>query len=238
MREVRYEYLKGREVTRRLQAKPVGYLPVGAIERHGDHLPMGLDVLKAQAVCSECARKIGGVVLPPHFYSGIHLDRDRKDLSKVDKARQRRRIQHFVSEWGNIYTDDSAEDHLADVMRNLRTLGVRVLVLYTGHYPGSQLRMVKRLAARFNRGRGSMKVVPFSEPWLFKDGDHAGKWETSIYMALCPEHVDMRRIAPRNFKDHGWNEQRDPRQASPEFGKKAVRRIVAYLRKEIEEALG
>lgn len=233
MREVRYEYLKGREATRRLQAKPVGYLPIGALERHGDHLPMGLDVLKAHAVCCECARKIGGVVFPPHFYSGIHLDRDRKDLSKTSLARQRGRIRQFVREWGNLYTDDSAEEHLADVLRNLRTIGVRVLVLYTGHYPGSQLRMVKRLAGRLNRS-GSMKVIPFSEPWLFKEGDHAGKWETSIYMAVCPEHVAMSRIGPRNFRDHGWNEQRDPRLASPAFGKKAVHRIVAHLRTEIE----
>lgn len=225
-REVRIEYLKGIDAVRRLRRQPLGFLPLGSLERHGDHLPMGLDILKAHAVCCACARRSGGLVFPPHFYSAVHLY---SHLAKQDPiARQRQRLDWYVENWCNLYTDDTAEAHLAEVMRNLRRMGVRVLVLYTGHYPECQRRMARRLAARFNRG-GAMKVIPFSERDFFGEGDHAGRWETSIFMALCPERVDSSRIKPRNYRDHGWNETSDPKLASAAFGRQAVRKIIAHL---------
>ena len=42
-RNVRYELMLGREATEAIARCPVGYLPIGCLERHGDHLPMGLD---------------------------------------------------------------------------------------------------------------------------------------------------------------------------------------------------
>lgn len=235
--EVRFEYLKGREAMARLRRRPVGYLPLGSLERHGDHLPMGLDALKAHAVCCECARRTGGVVFPTHFYSAIHLYRHGKGHPSL--ARQRAVINGYTRHWGNLYTDETAEEHLAEVMRNLRRMGVRALVLYTGHYPECQRRMVKRLAARFNRGRApAMRVIPFSGRDFFGTGDHAGRWETSIFLALRPEQVDMTRIKPRNYRDHGWTEVSDPRKASAAFGRWAVRRIAAHFKQEISEIDG
>lgn len=232
--EVRFEYLKGREAMSRLHRRPVGYLPLGSLERHGDHLPMGLDALKAHAVCCEAARRAGGVVFPTHFYSAIHLYRYGKGHPSL--ARQRAIINGYTRNWGNLFTDDTAEEHLADVMRNLRRMGVRVLVLYTGHYPECQRRMVKRLASRFNRGRRpAMRVIPFSERDFFGTGDHAGVWETSIFLALRPEQVDMSRIKPRNYRDHGWTDVTDPKRATAAFGRKAVGRIVAHLKERIAE---
>ena len=66
-KRVRYELMLGREATERIQEYPVGYLPIGCLERHGDHLPMGLDVIKAHRICCVVAQAIGGVVFPPHF---------------------------------------------------------------------------------------------------------------------------------------------------------------------------
>ena len=57
-RNVRYELMLGREATEAIAAHPVGYLPVGCLERHGDHLPMGLDVIKAHGICCEVAATI------------------------------------------------------------------------------------------------------------------------------------------------------------------------------------
>lgn len=50
-KQVRYEYMKAREAIAAIRSCPVGYLPIGCLERHGDHLPMGLDVIKAYGVC-------------------------------------------------------------------------------------------------------------------------------------------------------------------------------------------
>ena len=232
-KEVRYEYLKGRDAVKRLCERPVAFLPLGSLERHGDHLPMGLDVMKAHAVCCAAARKIGGVVFPAHFYSAIHISHDPKKRAKMKE--QRKIIQWCVENWGNVYTDESAMEHLADVMRNLRSIGVRVLVLYTGHYPGSQLQMVRKLATRFSRG--SMRTIAFCEKDLFGTGDHAGVWETSICLALRPELVDMKRIGPKNARDHSWNETTHPNQSTAAFGRRAVRKIVTHLAEEVEKRM-
>ena len=62
---VQYELMLGREATKGGHASPVGYLPIGCMERHGDHLPMGFDVIKAHKICCLTAQVIGGVVFPP-----------------------------------------------------------------------------------------------------------------------------------------------------------------------------
>ena len=40
---------------------PVAYLPLGTLEWHGLHNPVGLDALKAHALAVRCARSGGGV---------------------------------------------------------------------------------------------------------------------------------------------------------------------------------
>src|SRR5512136_380379 len=93
--KVQYELMMGREGPARIRSCPIGYLPIGCLERHGDHLPMGLDVIKAHGICCEAARALGGVVFPPHYYAGIH---------RMDEAELAKRTR----EWGNLYTDATA----------------------------------------------------------------------------------------------------------------------------------
>ena len=47
---------------------PVAWLPTGTFEWHSFHLPLGFDGVKAEALCVEAARAIGGFVLPTMFY--------------------------------------------------------------------------------------------------------------------------------------------------------------------------
>lgn len=235
-REVRFERLKGREAMRRLAERPVVFLPIGCLERHGDHLPMGLDVLKAQSVCEACARRLGGLVYPPHFYGGVHVWPGERPPDEL--AERRRLFRRMSREWGNLYTHDTAADHLVEVAEGIRLAGARVLVLYSGHYPVSQIMMLKDVAGRLDRARGgTMRVIPFLERDFFEDGDHAGVWETSLCLALRPGDADMRRIGPRNQRDHGWDEAHHPRRASAAFGRRVLRRIADHLGESIQAAL-
>ena len=156
-RNVRYELMLGREATDAIAQCPVGYLPIGCLERHGDHLPMGLDVIKAHRICCVAAHVIGGVVFPAHFYSGIH-------------QMTAERLRKYTGEWGNLYTDATAKTHLLDLVGQIAIAGIKVLVLYTGHYPGCQNDMVTAIAEEANRA-GALTVVPFSEPFILQ-GDH------------------------------------------------------------------
>jgi len=46
---------------------PMVFIPIGPLEWHGPHLPVGTDGLHAHAVAVDVARRVGGVVLPTYF---------------------------------------------------------------------------------------------------------------------------------------------------------------------------
>lgn len=212
----------GREVTTAIRSFPVGYLPIGCLERHGDHLPMGLDVLKAHKVCCVVAKEIGGIVFPPHYYSGIH---------KMSEQQ----IAKYTGDWGNIYTDTSAKDNLTDIINQIAMCGINVLVLYSGHYPECQTQMILSISKDFEDHK-SITLIPFWEKMIM-EGDHAGISETSIMLYLDKELVDMSRISDINYQDHGWNDKNTPEEASPDKGKADVKLVIDHLRREIRNSL-
>lgn len=227
-REVRYDRLHGRAAVAALRARPVGYLPIGCLERHGDHLPMGLDALKAHGVCCLVAQAVGGVVFPPHHYGGIH----RMTETQLDRS---------TGEWGNVYTDATCEAHLIDVAAQLARVGTRVLVLYSGHYPACQVVMVERIAAHF-AGTGAdprfpLTVIPFAECMILA-GDHAGASETSFMLYLDRHQVDLTALHEENYRDHGWQGERDPARSSAALGEASIRQVIEHLREKVERALG
>lgn len=72
MEKMRYSDLLPWEFRERLAARPVAYLPLGTLEWHGEHLPLGSDVIQSEGLMLECAKRFGGIVMPP-----IHLGPDR-----------------------------------------------------------------------------------------------------------------------------------------------------------------
>lgn len=64
--EVLYERLTPVDFESRVEAAPIAYLPLGTIEWHGPHLPLGSDFLQSQGFFIQLAGR-GGVVLPPLF---------------------------------------------------------------------------------------------------------------------------------------------------------------------------
>jgi creatinine amidohydrolase len=217
-KNVRYELMMGREATEAVAACPIGYLPIGCLERHGDHLPMGLDVIKAHGVCCEAAKALGGVVFPPHYYAGIHGFTEEQN-------------SYYTREWGNLYTDASAMANLVDIIQQIRTVGINTIVLYTGHYPGSQVDMVKEVAAKFGPETG-IRVIPFCERFVIC-GDHAGISETSLMLYLDNSLTDMTRIGDVNYADHGWTDENTPEKATCRQGEEEVAKVIEYLREEL-----
>jgi creatinine amidohydrolase/Fe(II)-dependent formamide hydrolase-like protein len=64
---VKYLELRPAEFKKRLQEKALAYLPLGTLEWHGEHLPLGADAIQSEAPMIEAARRFGGIVLPPIF---------------------------------------------------------------------------------------------------------------------------------------------------------------------------
>ena len=67
MEKVLYEELCPEEFKERLKECPIAYLPLGTLEWHGPHLPLGADGIQPLGLFVRVAEKIGGIVLPTLF---------------------------------------------------------------------------------------------------------------------------------------------------------------------------
>ncbi|MHB0939326.1 MAG: creatininase family protein [Armatimonadota bacterium] len=71
MNEVRFDRMIPAQLVARREACNLAYLPVGALEWHGAHMPFGTDFLIVQRLAEEAARRFGGVVFPPIYYHDV-----------------------------------------------------------------------------------------------------------------------------------------------------------------------
>lgn len=227
--ERRWEKIYGNAVYGLLEERPLVWMPLGIIERHGEHLPWGLDGDKAYLICLRLADKLGGVVLPVNHFAGIHGDR-RPDRNEEEFRESHKAVGDFM------FTEDFFRRFLWEAFDGLANFGFEVIVVYTGHYPEIQTDILKEVADAYT-GTGRATVIPFWEVLACGEGDHAAKWEASIWMALVPGGVRMDAIVDYKTGKSGYYRGREIRsEISLEFGEKALAMIEEYLSGKIEEA--
>jgi creatinine amidohydrolase len=66
--QLEYIYMKPQEMVKRRKACSVAYLPIGILEWHSLHLPLGTDGLTVSGMLLHCAREIGGIVFPALYW--------------------------------------------------------------------------------------------------------------------------------------------------------------------------
>lgn len=172
-RALHYERALPHELEREVKRFPVAYVPLGSLEWHSYHLPLGTDALKAGGILEHVAEKFGGVVLPPVYWAS-------------------------TSRWHPWSFDDFGADALEMVCRhiftNLAAVGFKVIVGVTGHDVAKQIEAMNR-ALEATKQRYHVDGLIMMEGDLSDFGehrmDHAGHWETAITMYLHPELVDM-----------------------------------------------
>ena len=99
--------------------QPVIFLPVGALEQHGPHLPLGTDALLATAVAADTATRVDGLVAPTLSYGY-------KSQPKCGGG------QHFC---GTTSVDAATLiGSVRDAVREFARHGVTKLVFVNGHY--------------------------------------------------------------------------------------------------------
>jgi len=224
--KVLYAELTPPEFEERLRAAPVAYLPLGTLEWHGRHLPLGSDGLQSQGFFVELARRAGGIVLPMLFVGPDRVKEvDGKEFYGMDTAKTNGQDGEPLQLPGSAYwvPDDLFLGLLEAILKQLRRAGFRVVVAH-GHGPST--------------GRFRDHIGEWSERFGLKllycwrddesDGlgiqtDHAGANETSLVMALRPELVQMDNL-PKD--PERWPVSvggKDPRlHASAERGRRAI----------------
>ena len=242
----RYQELRPDQLAEMIQTAPVAYWPLGLLEHHGWHLPIGLDGLKAEQICIRIAERTGGVLLPTMWWGALG--------------------GHGEFMWTHYQPEDAAEAILAHTVEQLVRYGFRVLLLFAGHYPWQQL-LDRRLPA-LQDAHPEVLFLWGTEMNIGGDavplpGDHAAREEASYGLALFPQWVDLGALRPGRDASAWPNGQpasaetqtrfpdvcfdpsealfaqmgEDARLATAARGEAAIARLVEHLAKRINEHL-
>jgi len=216
-------------------------LPLGSIEQHSAHMPIGTDCLNAEAVARGVAEQIGGLLLP---------------VLPVSNCYEHRQSGRFGGIW---IRPNTYYQMLQDIILSLREQGFRRVILILGH---GGIFIAGPLTRELNAMYDDLlviKVDPLTTPEMQdilenKDGDiHAGESETSLMLYMREELVDREKMmqddcipdCPRDFLNYAslqklsttgaWGR---PSLAAKEKGERLLRaRInasVEYIRRATE----
>lgn len=210
---IRFEWLRPGELARAARERRQVWMPVGTLEWHGRHLPVGLDAIKAHALCLRIAERSGGIVMPPDFFS----------------------MGGMMFPWTFKYSPAIVARLVHGTISQLYSYGFKTMFIMTGHYPVSQVLLLIGVAEAFMATHDAVVIAlpEFAVTGdIGYDGDHAAKWETSIMMELFPELVDekeMSRISRKKgfqLAQHGIHGENPAEEASRETGAEVVAAIV------------
>jgi creatinine amidohydrolase len=230
---VDYNLLKPREFNLRLAERPVGYLPLGTLEWHGEHGALGADSLQALELFRRAALRFGGIVFPPLWLGPdrIRTPSDGQTLIGMDYDETTSPHRKLP---GSCYWVPKALFTLLleAILVQAKRAGFRCLVA-DGHGPSRDAwaENIDAWETQFSLHLISAKR-DFPDVWL-SQLDHAGQNETSLLMAVDPDLVDLSRLPedPAVWPQGVAGE--DPRLATPEYGdrllNKTVELIGAYL---------
>jgi creatinine amidohydrolase len=182
-----YERLTWPEVRKAVGEERVALIPVATLEDHGPHLPIDTDLRITAEICRRAAQGADGdtVLLPhiPHGYSPHHMDFPGP----------------ITIGW------DTFTRYLVDVGTSLARHGFTRMLFINGH--GSNQNLVETAArlvmvehdgvlagAAFYLSGAKAAVVIDKVRESERGGiAHACELETSIYLAIDPEAVDMEK---------------------------------------------
>lgn len=228
----------------------VAVLPLGAVEAHGPHLPIGTDTIIARGMAERAAELLarsgwGAIVLPPLAFTPAVF------------------AAAFPGTLG--VRPETLEALLVDVADGLTRHGIRALAIANAHLDPAHLGAVHAARAAA-RERGLLDVVfpdITRKPWAVRLGEefrtgacHAGRFEGSLVMALEPGLVrdEIRRELPPNpaslseairagvttFEGaggarayFGW-----PAEATSEEGERAIGILGEILTEAVRDAIG
>lgn len=216
-----YEFSSPESLHACLATAPVAYLPVGCIEFHGPHLPVGVDMLTADAICHRVAARTGGMVLPPLWLASGVLPLPYGITMPLDVVRS---------------TARSILEQLADA-------GFEVLVVFSGHGALDHLHVLREETDTLMSSYPEIRALTtmWNELNTDLDGDihdHGAKVETSLMMEFHPDLVDLTTLSEDPAATHTGIYAANPRHtASRAWGTTLADNAVTRLTRLVEGML-
>jgi len=152
-------------------------VPVGALEQHGPHLPLGSNILITKRIATALAREFD-VLRAPTFNYGVNVPTESAYAGTATIARKtlHRAFNELLHSW---------EAH-----------GITEFIVMTGHRHEPHLEALATLVTTRARVRVvHLWDVPIDDLLELQSGaEHGGEAETSLMLFLYPELVRMDRI--------------------------------------------
>lgn len=235
--EIHLERIDSRTFERRLKGNPLVILPVGALEAHGPHLPLGADQIQAEATAVALAGRIPALVAPSIAYGS---------------APGARRFPGTVSLGLSDLTST-----VAGVIGEFGRMGVRRLLVLSGHAERGHMAALREAGDLAMQRHPALRVVVLSDyDFVYElrgsaspaDDGHAGLLETSRVLHLAPGTVGAERpvvarggspFVPGAPSADAWPEsvQGDTRPASGALGERVQAHVLDRLEATVRELL-
>ena len=208
--ERRLELLRPRQIVALRDECPLIYIPVGTVEWHERHMPVGTDGFTAHGFSVRAAAVTGGVVYPT-LYWGL----DEYGTTRSGASRSGMDIAADMPLPGNVYRvgHETYGRLLADAVAECLRTGYRAVALVTGHGSRGQIHAIHRVANATNAASGHACVVAVESfmpamGMLPDGGGHAGRAETALILGLHPELVDFDEAPPADVPVIGADDAR------------------------------
>jgi creatinine amidohydrolase len=163
------------DAQRALTENPRLILPIGALDQHGPHLPLGTNIVIAQRVAREVSQALG-ILCAPTFSYGVTADGGPfPGRAGLRRKTLHRAINELIGRW---------EDH-----------GIEDFVIITAHRYEPHLEALLMTASGpstksvYDLYQIDASDIVDSDPEI----EHAGELETSLMLHLTPELVHMSR---------------------------------------------
>lgn len=178
--EYRYNRLTWPEMNEAIARQPVVILPTASTEQHGRHLPIDVDLLLAETISLEVGKRSNGaaLVLPAIPYG----------LNK-----------HHIDFPGTIHIEPEVFIAFClNVTKSVAYHGFEKILIINGH--GSNQPLIDIIARRTTLETGSLcaschyinvAVERFREIMESPVIAHADEFETSLYLHIAPQRVQM-----------------------------------------------
>lgn len=251
-----YALLTPSDFRQRIGEAPIAYLPLGTLEWHGEHLPLGSDGLQSHEFMKLLAREAGGIVLPMLFLG--------PDSARIINGETYYGMDHFLNQEGRreFYPeqqldgscywvpDELFKDILENSIKQLARAGFKIIVAH-GHGPSTQtvLRYWEEWEEKYGvliytcwswnvRGEYDEESAPLASEGIGIMTDHAARNETSLMMYFYPDLIRMDLLpADTSMWPVGvWGV--DPREhASSQLGQEAVEHHLERMKGVLKSAL-
>ena len=200
--ETRYEWLRPGQLRARQEQCPLILFPLGPLEYHGPHLPLGTDPLSATFVAHECCRRLGKGVVLPTMYVGTERERDPDMLESLGFKRDDYVVgMDFPARlWNSHYLPEEVfAMTVAAEVRCLISQGYKYIFIVNGHGAFNHNAALKRLCIELSNTTPAQVdfAIGFPEEAAATGAiGHGDIAETSLIMSYDKRSVDVGALPP------------------------------------------